>query len=202
VNLQFSSPGGASKKTILITSPEAKAGKTTTLCNLGLTLALQKKKTLLVDADLRRSTLHRVFEVDRTPGLTDILAGECKIEEALKEVSFNLSLLPSGHPTPNPSEMLDSEEMKSLVKEINVRYDVALFDSPPLLAVADAMVLSNIVDGVLLVVCANRSERGALLEVKGMFGGTDTKLIGVVLNNVREGRKYGGYYYKYKEEED
>jgi capsular exopolysaccharide synthesis family protein len=196
-NIQFSTPESP-PKTLLITSPGRGEGKTTTISNLAITLSSEGAKTLILDTDLRRPALHTTFSIRRAPGLTDFLAGLGKFQEIFIKVSENLFLLPSGPLPPNPPLLLRSEKMKELIKEAKRRFDVLLFDSPPILPVADSVILAKEVDGVLIVVRSGYTPREALGNAKQILDGIKAKILGVVVNrHEMDGRSY----YHYQSEE-
>jgi len=187
-------------QTLVVASPGPGDGKSTTAANLAITFAQMGQSTLLVDADLRRAVLDKTFGVERAPGLTDVIVGATPLERAVRATQVpNLSILPSGQFPPNPSELLGSPAMRETLREAKERFDVILFDSPPLLAVTDAAVLSTLVDGTILVVrtavTAREAVRRALAQLRAVHG----RVLGAVLNDVdaRAGAYYGGYGYYY-----
>jgi tyrosine-protein kinase Etk/Wzc len=189
--------------TMVLTSPGPADGKSTTAANLAITFAQQGQRTLVVDADLRRSVLDKTFGVARAPGLTDVIVGNTTLAEAVKASHIpNLSVLPSGQHPPNPSELLGSSSMQAVLAEAKEMFDVVLFDSPPLLAVTDAAILSTMVDGTLLVVRMGATARDAVRRAVHQLRAVRGRLLGAVLNDVdfRKGSaysEYGYYYYSY-----
>jgi capsular exopolysaccharide synthesis family protein len=189
--------------TIVLTSPGPADGKSTTTANLAVTFAQQGQRTLVVDTDLRRSVLDKTFGVARAPGLTDVILGTTSLAEAVKASHIpNLSVLPSGQHPPNPSELLGSTAMQGVLTEVKELFDVVLFDSPPLLAVTDAAILSTMVDGTLLVVRMGATAREAVRRAVNQLRAVRGRLLGAVLNDVdfRKGSaysEYGYYYYSY-----
>lgn len=152
-NIKFSSLDKPIK-TLLITSPIPEAGKSSISINLALTMAQDKYKVILVDSDLRKPTIHKIFQQDNKTGLTNILVEDKKINEVMRKVADvdpNLYFIPSGPIPPNPSELLGSNKMKELLKELQEQADFIIFDSPPVIAVTDALVLATQVDGVVLI---------------------------------------------------
>ena len=190
-------------KNILVTSSNPQEGKTTTVANLAITFAQMEQKVLLVDADMRRPQLHRIFGVQREPGLTDYLVGKRGLDDVVDEhVLDNLDVMYCGTVPPNPAEVLGSRAMKEFIKEMGKIYDVILFDSPPLLAVTDAAVLAAEVDAVILVVSAGKTDLGVIERSAEILKGIGRVAMGVVLNNfdlrkayVGDRTKYGGYGY-------
>jgi len=186
---------------IIVTSPGAKDGKSTTASNLAVTFAQHGRKTLLVDADLRRSVQHAIFGIDRKPGLCDYLGGRVSLEEVVCPSSEpNLFIVPAGGTPSNPSELLGSPLMTYLIQHSRETYDAVIFDSPPVLAVTDAAVLAGMADGVLLVVRAGRTQRPAAKDAIEELRRVGATLLGVVVNDAEAGGRYGyryRYYYDY-----
>ena len=187
-------------KTLVLTSPGPADGKSTTVANLAITFAQQGQRTLLVDGDLRRAVLDKTFSVPRSPGLTDVIVGEAELEHAVNATDVpNLFVLGSGQFPPNPSELLGSNAMASVIRDAREQFDVVLFDSPPLLAVTDAAVLSTMVDGTILVVRMGSTARQAVRRASGQLQAVHAKVLGAVMNDVdlRKSSYYGGYGYAY-----
>lgn len=187
-------------RTLVLTSPGPADGKSTTVANLAITFAQQGQRTLLVDGDLRRAVLDKTFSIPRTPGLTEVIVGVAPLENAVHATSVeNLFVMGSGQLPPNPSELLGSERMRAVIAEAREQYDVVLFDSPPLLAVTDAAVLSTIVDGVILVVRVGSTRRDAVRRAAAHLRAVHSTILGAVLNDidVTRGGYYGGYGYYY-----
>lgn len=198
-NLAFASPS-ANLRTVVFTSPGPADGKSTTVANLAITLAQQGQRTLIIDADLRRAVLDKVMGTSRSPGLTDLLIGRASLDEAIRSSEFeNLYVLPSGAFPPNPSELLGSAAMKTLLQEVGERFDIVLLDSPPLLAVTDAAVLSTVADGTVVVVRTGKTSRAAVRRALGQLTTVQGRLIGAVMNDVdvRDSGYGGGYSYYY-----
>ena len=192
-----------SPQAIVVASPGPADGKSTTVANLAITFAQQGQRTLLIDADLRRAVLDKGFGVGRSPGLTELIIGENTFDDVVHETSVpNLSIVASGRFPPNPAELLGSTRMQEILHEAKARFDVVLLDSPPLLAVTDAAVLSTMVDGVVLVIRTERTKRDAVRRALGHIRSVRGRLLGGVLNDVdmRSGAYYGSYghyYYSY-----
>ena len=185
-------------KAILVTSPGPGEGKSTSIANLAITMAQMGSRVLLVDADLRRPILHSIFKIDRRVGLTNVLVGRAASDEAIFETEIeNLYLMPCGTLPPNPSELLGSDSMKRLLHELKQKYDVILFDTPPVIAVTDAAVLASKVDGVILVVKSGQTDREAAFRASVLLKNVKTRLLGALLNGVRIESMYGSYYYYY-----
>ncbi|MEP7273224.1 MAG: polysaccharide biosynthesis tyrosine autokinase, partial [Acidobacteriota bacterium] len=193
------SAAGQAPRTILFTSSQPSEGKTTTTINTAISLAQLGASILIIDADMRRPSTHRVFKVPSSPGLSTFLSRDVELESLVQELSVpNLSLLPCGPLPPNPAELISSARMKELLRQAMERYDHVLIDSPPLINVSDPLILSTLVDGVILVVQGGRSSRAIVRRARIELTNVGAKIFGVVLNNVdwkREG--YNDYYYYY-----
>ncbi len=196
-NLSFSRPDNP-PRTILVTSAVPQEGKTTTTANLAITLAQMGGKTLIVDSDLRRPAIRKVFNLESKEGLTDYLIGKGALDALIRTTDIpNLFILPAGQIPPNPSEVLGSQRMKELVAELSRRFEMVFFDSPPVVAVTDAAVLSRNTDGVVLVVQSGATDREAVARAKTLLGNVQANLLGLVLNNIRIESTYGSYHYRY-----
>ncbi|UOQ87022.1 CpsD/CapB family tyrosine-protein kinase [Gracilibacillus salinarum] len=192
-NLQFSSVDG-DLQTMLVTSSGPSEGKSSTTANLAIVFAQQGKKVLLIDADMRKPTLHYTFRMDNRRGLSSVLVGESTLLESISNCDVaGLDLLSCGPIPPNPSELLGSKAMEKMIVAAKEEYDVILFDTPPVLAVTDAQILANICDGAVMVVRSNQTENDAAIKAKELLEVGNAKLLGVVLND-REQKK-GHYYY-------
>jgi succinoglycan biosynthesis transport protein ExoP len=186
-------------RTLVVTSPNASEGKTTTLANLGVVMAQAGNRVVLVDTDLRRSMLHKKFEVPNREGLTNaLLEDEPVLDGWLRETEIdNLRVLTSGPLPPNPSELLGSQKMRQLIERLKDEADVILFDAPPILMLSDASVLAMETDGVLLVAEAGRTRRTAARQAVERLQQLGVNVVGVVLNRVRPRRAKGYDYYQY-----
>jgi len=194
-NLQFASVD-EELRSMIITSSGPGEGKSMTTANLAVVYAQQGKKVLLIDADLRKPTVHYTFRLDNLRGLSNILVGEHALEESVNSTDVdNLDVVSCGPIPPNPSELLASKKMKQLLEDAKLIYDIIIFDTPPVLAVTDAQILANIVDGTLLVIRSGHTEYEAATKAKEALEPAKAKLLGTVLND-RE-KKYANYYYYY-----
>jgi capsular exopolysaccharide synthesis family protein len=184
--------------TILITSALPGEGKSTTAANLALLLAGSGRRVILVDADLRKRTLHRMFDVPNASGLSTLFVMEDPQLHGLLRATAqeNLLLLPSGPSPPNPAELLASSRMGQIIDLLKAECDVVIFDSPPLLSVADTAGLAPSLDGVVLVVNAGRTRMSGLVQAVEVLGRAGATLWGVVLNKLKLNRA-DGYYYGY-----
>jgi capsular exopolysaccharide synthesis family protein len=193
-NLQFSSVDKP-VHTLMVTSPGPTEGKSVTLANLAVVMAQSGLSVVAVDADLRRPTLHEIFGLPNERGLSDaILQSNPPVSEHLQATEVeNLWVLASGPLPPNPAELLGSERMGAIVEELKGQVDMVLLDSPPSLVVADGVILSTRVDGVLLVNDVGRTRRSEARQAANELRRVRANLLGVVLNRVP--RRRGGYYY-------
>ena len=185
-------------QTIVVTSAGPGDGKSTTVANLAVVMAQQGKRVILVDADLRKPTVHYTFEVNNLTGLSNVLTGQAQADQVVSATKVpNLSVMSCGPIPPNPSELLGSRSMGELLEELKRDYDYVLFDTPPLLAVADAQVLANKCDGSMLVVSSGKTDRQGAIKAKEMLVQAQAKLLGAVLNN--KPKRDNQYYYYYGE---
>lgn len=189
-------------KTVLFTSATPSAGKSTTAANIALTYAQSGKRTVLVDADLRRPTMHYTFELTNQRGLSTAIVNDMPVENIIRETSIeNLDVVTSGPIPPNPSELLSSRKMMHLLKTFAMHYDMVIIDTPPLLAVTDAQVLSKIADGTVLVTDVTGNNRDRLQDAKKLLEKADANILGVVMNNKKMNTKNDNYYYYYGSDE-
>jgi capsular exopolysaccharide synthesis family protein len=190
------SPLGTVPKVILFTSSQPGDGKTTTAANTAVSLAQLGASVLLIDADLRTPRVHELFEVDQSPGLSTVLLGDERVENVIRPLRLpDLSVLPSGAVPSNPSELVSSHKLKQMLHEVSGLYDHVLIDSPPLINLADPLILSTLVDGVILVVDGTKTTCDVALRAREELVGVGANIFGVVLNRFSSrGKKYGGYY--------
>lgn len=184
-------------KTLACTSAMPSEGKSTTIANLAVTLAQQGQKILLVDADLRKPTMHNIMEVRNQYGLTSLLTKRATPGMAIHATSRanNLHVLPSGPIPPNPSELLASKMMEELIIGLSNAYEVVVFDTPPVLAVTDAQILGSRCDGVIIVLKCNQTEKKDLVKAKELLDRANVNVIGAVINEVDQKDINYGYYY-------
>jgi tyrosine-protein kinase len=182
-------------KTILVTSPQADEGKTATTANLGAVMAQAGKKVVLVSADLRKPRLHRFFGLENYIGVTSVLASEVSPWQAVRTTQIeNLQVLVSGPVPANPAELLGSDAMGRLLQALREVADYVIVDAPPIMAVADPVTMTPLVDGVLFVADAQNSGRGIIEHARRQLDQVNARVIGSVLNNF-DPTKAGGYYY-------
>ena len=196
-NIQFKKMKGRDS-TILVTSSAPKEGKSTTIANLAIAMAQMGTKTVIVDTDLRRPVIHSIFSLKKDKGITNYLMGKLRFDDIIKPTIIdNLYIITSGPLPPNPSELLSSEAMDEFLEEAKANFDLVLFDSPPIIAVTDAAILSTKVDGVITVVRAHQTERNAVRRAKDLLDNVNATIFGCLLNGVNADRAYGSYYYHY-----
>ncbi|HKQ72404.1 MAG TPA: polysaccharide biosynthesis tyrosine autokinase [Blastocatellia bacterium] len=204
------SAAGNPPKTILFTSGQPGEGKTTTSINTAISLAQLGSSVLLIDADLRRPAVHKIFKLNQGQGLSTFLSRQVEIDSLIQKLWVpNLYVLPCGAIPPNPAELISSERMKEALRDLSGKFDHILIDSPPLINVTDPVILSTMVDGVILVIQAGRSTRDVLRRARQELNSVGAKIFGVVLNNLdvkREGydsyvATYGAYGYGNAREE-
>jgi len=186
-------------KTLILASASPGEGKSFTATNLAIALAQQRSKTLLIDADLRRGVLHNIFKVPKKPGLTNYLTGVSSVKEVLNETYIpNLSLITCGSMIPNPSELLGSSKMKNFIQNLREHFDHIIFDTCPLNAATDAVVLGSFVEGVAVIVRANETNRDSVNNKISLFNKVHANVIGVILNCAGVELAHEGYsYYRY-----
>ena len=182
-------------KSIMVATAKPGQGGTCTVANLGISLAQDGKRVVLVDGDMRRPSLHRIFKVQNEQGLSNVLSNEKDMEDVVLSTEIENLLIITAGPTPsNPSELLGSERMKVLLRNLTGQADYVLLDTPSAVAFTDAVVLSRIVDGVLLVVRAQQVPRGAELQVRNLLNKANATILGIVLNDVQP-ETVDSYYY-------
>lgn len=200
-NIQFSIVD-QKLNTLLVTSATPSSGKTTTSANLAAAFASEGIKVLLVSTDLRKPTLHKIFDENNTVGLTNLLTNpEVRLEQVIKKTFVpNLYRLPSGPVPPNPSELLSSNRMNQIIEEMKTEFDLVVFDSPPLLPVTDAQILAAKVDGTIVVVPQGEVKKNELNQAAELLEKVNANVLGTVMNKVeRDSDNY--YYYNYYGEE-
>ena len=186
-------------KSIIVSSPQPGEGKSTTTANLAIAFAQLRKRTLLIDADLRKPVQHNVFDQPRGPGLSEYLIGEVEDFDSIIHSSKvdNLSVVSAGGLPPNPSELLGSARMRDLVRRLEQQWDIILFDSPPIVAVTDSSMISAEIDALVMVVKAGQTDRSAVDRALDTISNVKSPLIGVILNGANPETLAGKYSYYY-----
>ena len=198
-NLQFAGVE-TPVRTLLVTSPSPSDGKTTIVANLASVIAQNGRNVVIVDADLRRPRIHKMFQLSNRVGLTDqFIRAQDRFDGSLKSTGVaNLNAITSGNLPPNPSELLSSGRMSEILKLLRDQFNTVIIDSPPILLVTDAMVLAQRVDGVLLVVKPSVTKWASLRQAIEQLQRVKANLLGIVVNDVNVGRSkyyyYRGYY--------
>src|SRR5690554_4399629 len=196
--IQFSKVKQDSLKIILVTSPAPQEGKTFVSLNLAHSFAQANKKTIIIDCDLRKPKIHTAFGVNKSPGLTEYLFGSAPLDKVIhKSGDENLYYITSGTIPPNPAEMLVSDEMKNFINDLRSKYDYVVIDSPPIIAVTDSEILSRIVDGTILVVSAESTDKEMMARAAELIQYSDSYFLGTILNNFSYKNGYGKYYRYY-----
>jgi tyrosine-protein kinase Etk/Wzc len=198
-NLQFARLD-QSLKSLLISSSGPKEGKSLTVVNLAAAFAQMGEKTLIIDADMRRPVQHNLMGLEREPGLSDVLSEGVQAEDAIQETEVdNLFLLAGGPSATNPAELLASQKMSELIDRLSEKFGMILLDTPPVVAVTDAAVLSSKVSGTVLVCRWGVTDRQLAAHATDLLRKVDARIVGVVLNNIDVYHRYGsyGHYYHY-----
>jgi len=199
------SAADTSPQVIMVCSAGPREGKTITCANVAITMAQAGGKVVVLDCDMRRPKLHKLFNIERDRGMSNILVRNCSLDEAIIHTNVpHLDIIPSGPVPPNPSELLQSQHMKGLIEELRSRYERIIIDSPPITAVTDAAILASFVDGVVMVIRANETHREIVKNGIGQLKAVNAHILGAVLNGVDMGRDsyyyYQYYYYYYGED--
>ena len=198
-SVQFAQ-AGKELKTIAITSCTPNEGKSTTIANLAVVLTQAGKSVLLIDCDMRNPTVHKNFNLSNKLGLSSCISMDTALSDAVQKTSIEgLYALTAGVIPPNPSELLGSERMQNVLQRAKEEYDYVLIDTPPVMPVTDALIVSRFVDGMILVIASAEVKVEMAREVKNQLVNAGANILGVVLNKVRsEHHGYGyGYYYYY-----
>ncbi|MEW6101883.1 MAG: polysaccharide biosynthesis tyrosine autokinase [Candidatus Omnitrophota bacterium] len=194
----LSSKEGGNLKSLLITSPTAGEGKTISLCNLAITIAQSNKSVLIIDADMRKPRLHEVFRRENDLGLSSFLAGKAPFDSLVQKTGIeNLSLVSSGPIPTNPAELLVSPRLKDFVNAANSKFDVVMFDTPPIAVISDALLIAQNVEGLVMVVEKDKASRRQLTRISKILQSAKVTIIGIFLNKSSFAKdSYYSYYYK------
>jgi capsular exopolysaccharide synthesis family protein len=184
---------------MMLTSPTPGDGKSITLANLGISFAEIGRRTLIVDTDLRKPVQHKIFGTEKKPGLTDYLVGDVSLEQVVYDVGVeNLKVIPVGKNPPNPAEILSSKKFQEFIESQKEKFDMILFDTPPVISVTDPVLMSRKVDGVLFVVKFAKTDRQVAASAIESLKKSRANILGAVLNSTQFHRGYGYYrYYSY-----
>jgi succinoglycan biosynthesis transport protein ExoP len=191
---------GAPPKVIMVTSALPQEGKTTTSINCAVVLAQKGVRVLLIDADLRRPSIHKTLGMGPRSGLSNVLTGSSTLEQTITRSTIlpNLFILPAGTPPPNPAELLASSNMREVLEQLRKEYDHIVVDTPPSLSVTDAVVLSPRADAVVLVIRSSQTTKQSLRRACELLASVNAKVIGVLLNAVDLTSPDYYYYYEYQ----
>jgi len=196
-NIMFMNPDRP-HRTLLVTSAAPSEGKTTVACSIAIALAQGGQRVCIVDCDLRRPRLHRIFDRAGDAGVTNLLVGESTLDDVAKQTTVdNLWSVPAGPTPPNPADMLHSERFRKFIDELGQRFDRVILDSPPLVAVTDSAIISRLVDGTVFVVRAFKTSRHLSAQGLRSLQDVDAPVVGAVLNAVNLDRQEYSYYYHY-----
>lgn len=188
-------------KSILITSTSIGEGKSTISSNIAISFAQEGKKVLLIDADLRKPTMHYTFNKSVSPGITNLLMSNWSIADVIKDSGVGgLDLITCGPMPSNPAELLGSSSMDKFISEMILLYDLVIFDAPPMLSVADSQILSSKCDGTILVIRSGTTEKKNLLKVREVLEASNAQVIGLILNHFKLEKDH--YYYQYYGEKE
>ncbi|MEK4251416.1 CpsD/CapB family tyrosine-protein kinase [Paenibacillus sp. FSL W7-1287] len=189
-------------RVIMVTSAGPGEGKSTTVANLAATYAQSDKRTVLIELDLRKPTVHKTFKLSNRLGISHVLTKQASLDEVIQDTNIpNLSAITAGLIPPNPSELVGSKALGSILEQLKEQFDQIIIDTPPVLALTDAQLISTHCDGVVLVAEAGKVKRSALLDAKERLQIVKAKIVGVVLNNAKRKIKDDYYYYYYGHDE-
>jgi capsular exopolysaccharide synthesis family protein len=195
-NIQFAYSADRQIKTMVITSSGPGEGKSTTAANLAVVFANSGQSVLLIDADMRKATVHKTFLLNNGVGLSNVLSTDMKVSDAVQRtVVPNLYVMTSGPKSPNPSELLGSTRMDQLIKELRSDYDFVIFDMPPIVAVTDAQIIASKADGTMLVVRENYTRKDSLQKARELLSMVNANVLGAVFNGSTDVTDQGYYYY-------
>lgn len=191
--------GSNNPRVVVMSSPGAGEGKSTTCANLAVSLAQADKKVLIVDGDLRTPVLHRFFALKNVHGLVSVLTGQCDLEEALHEPITGLKVLTAGPVPHNPTELLSSQRFADFARRVREDFDYVLIDTPPVDLVSDAAIIATRGDGMLLVIDTRRTRKGSVRRSMRSLEAVGVRVLGTVMNNVELSKDHpdkGGYVYR------
>ena len=182
-------------KVVVVTSAGPSEGKSRTCANLGVVLAQVDKQTLIVDCDMRKPTIHKIFGLRNLRGLVNVLAGEHGLHDVCQEALPGLKAITTGPVPPNPAELLSSRRFTELLNQAREEFDYVLLDVPPVAAVSDPAIAATQADGVLLVIDSQSTRKGSVRQAMHSLEGVGANVLGTVMNNVKASK--GTYYYRY-----
>lgn len=196
-NIEFAAIDSA-MQVIMVSSAGPGEGKSTTIANLAVAFSQSDRKVVLIDADMRKPTAHKTFQISNRYGLSSAISQQSTLQEVTQSTDVpNLDVITAGPIPPNPAEMLGSKRMTAMLEELRARYDIILVDTPPLLAVTDAQIVATKSDGAVLVVDQGRVKRQFAQKAIQNLQNVNARILGVVLNNVKRRSNEEAYYYYY-----
>lgn len=182
----------AKSNVVIVTSPNSGEGKSTTAANMAIAFSQLGERVLLIDADMRRASLHKKLKIDNIDGLSNILAGMAKVEDCIKQVNENFYFLPSGRIPPNPSELLSGPEFEAMLKKVSPAYGCVIIDTPPINVVSDTLVAAPHTAGIVLVVRDGITQNDDIKRVIDSAELANIKILGAVINGIKQSTG-GGY---------
>ena len=189
----------AKSNVVAVTSPNSGEGKSTTAANMAIAFSQLGERVLLIDADMRRASLHKKLRTDNADGLSNVLAGMAKIDDCIKQVNENFFFLPSGRIPPNPSELLGSAEFEALIKKVSPAYGCIIIDTPPINVVSDTLVVAPHTAGIVMVVRDGITQNDDIKHVIDSAEFANIKILGAVINGIKQSTgnyRFGSRYYK------
>jgi len=198
-NLQFAVAGDQPLRSMTVVSSGPGEGKSTSAANLAVVFAQAGRKVLLVDADMRKATVHKTFGLSNEMGLSNLVSGQQAASSVIQATDVNnLSIITSGPTPPNPAELLNSRRMNVLMEELYQTFDLIVFDLPPVMTVADGLIMASKTDGTVLVVREGVTRKDSVLEAKNRLLQAKARILGVIYNGAEQVNESSYYYYSDK----
>lgn len=195
-NLQFAISGDQRLRSLVVVSSGPGEGKSTSSANLAVVFAQTGRKVLLVDADMRKPTVHKTFGLSNEEGLSNLISSQQSAIAVIQPTDVtNLSVIPSGPTPPNPAELLNSRRMNQLIEELYQMFDLVIFDMPPIMTVADGLIMASKTDGTVLVAREDKTNKEAIVETKRRLLSAKAKILGVIYNGAKQNTDSEYYYY-------
>lgn len=186
----------AKSNVVAITSPNSGEGKSTTAANMAIAFSQLGEKVLLIDADMRRASLHKKLKTNNGDGLSNVLAGMAKAEDCVQKINDNLYFLPSGRIPPNPSELLGNASFENLIKSLSPSYNCVIIDTPPMNVLSDVLIVAPHTAGIVLVVRDGQTQNDDIKRVIDSSRFANIKILGAVINGIKQSSAGGSKYYK------
>ena len=198
-NLQFAVAGDQPLRSMTVVSSGPGEGKSTSAANLAVVFAQAGRKVLLVDADMRKATVHKTFGLSNEMGLSNLVSGQQAASSVIQATDVNnLSIITSGPTPPNPAELLNSRRMNILMEELYQTFDLIIFDLPPVMTVADGLIMASKTDGTVLVIREGVTRKDSVLEAKNRLLQAKARILGVIYNGAEQVNESSYYYYSDK----